>query len=253
MEIGTEEASRLATLLEYDILDSESEESFDRLAEIAADLFDAPIALVSLVDGYRQWFKSRVGLSIHETPREGSFCEQTIRERDIMVVTDALRDRRFAGSPLVVRKPSIRFYAGAPLLNGDGHALGTICIMDRRARRTLSVREKRLLQALASMVMEQIEIRRLVREARASLQRIGRLSRATGMSDAQRWDAAQAETRAAQGALRAVQILSQRPPRKHGRLGAPASGVAATGRRGAVRGGTGAAARVRRSDRRRQG
>lgn len=251
MEIGTEEASRLATLLEYDILDSESEESFDRLAGIAADLFDAPIALVSLVDGYRQWFKSRVGLSIQETPREGSFCAHTIQGRDILVVTDAAKDRRFAASPLVARRPSIRFYAGAPLVDGDGHALGTICIMDRRARRALSAREKRLLQSLAAMVMEQIELRRLVREAKASLQRIGKLARATGSGEAQRWEAVQAEARSAQGALRALQATGSRTPRKHGRLAA-GSAVPATGRRRPVRGGTAAAVRVRRNDRRHQ-
>src|SRR5260221_1416140 len=197
MEIGTEEATRLATLMEYDILDSESEEAFDRLAEIAADLFDAPIALVSLVDGYRQWFKSRVGLATQETPREWAFCAHTIQGSDVFVVPDMAKDRRFATNPLVTKKPSIRFYAGAPLLNPEGHALGTICVMDRRARRTLSVREKRLLQALAAMVMEQIELRRYLREAKGGLQRIGRLAAAgakvAGAADGKRWEAAQGE------------------------------------------------------------
>jgi GAF domain-containing protein len=214
MEIGTEEASRLATLMEYDILDSAAEAPFDRLVEIAADLFQVPIAAVSLVDGYRQWFKSRVGWTAQESPRKWAFCEYTIRGDDVFVVADAAKDRRFAANPLVTKAPSIRFYAGAPLLTGDGQALGTICVMDRRARRVLSAREKRMLQLLAAMVMEQIEIRRHVREARATVQRAMRLAGAK--------TPAHGECQKALQSLRAVQDLASRASRKHARLITPA-------------------------------
>jgi len=226
MEIGTEEASRLATLIEYDILDSGAEEPFDRLVEIAADLFQAPIAAVSLVDGYRQWFKSRVGWTAQESPRKWAFCEHTIRGADVFVIADAAKDRRFAGNPLVTKAPSIRFYAGAPLLTGTGHALGTICVMDRRARRRLSAREKHMLQQLAAMVMEQIEIRRHVRAAKATIQRAMRLAGAKSP--------AHGECQKALQSLRAVQALAPRAARKHARLITPSQ--AAPRRRGRLNG-----------------
>jgi GAF domain-containing protein len=210
MEISPEEAARLATLLEYDILDSEAEEAFDRLAEIATDLFQVPMAAVSLVDGYRQWFKSRVGLPLQETPREFAFCGHAIRGDRVFVVPDAAKDRRFADNPLVVKQPAIRFYAGAPLLTAEGQALGTICVMDRRARRPLSPREKRMLQKLAAMVMEQIELRRHVNAARASVQRALRLAGARSP--------AYLECQRALRALRAAQALAVRASRKRGRL-----------------------------------
>ena len=213
MEIGTEEASRLATLMEYDILDSAAEAPFDRLVEIAADLFQVPIAAVSLVDGYRQWFKSRVGWTAQESPRKWAFCEHTIRGKDVFVIADAAKDRRFAGNPLVTKAPSIRFYAGAPLLTSAGHALGTICVMDRRARRQLSAREKRMLQHLASMVMEQIEIRRCIGDAKASVQRAMRLAGAKSP--------AHGECQKALQSLRAVQDLALRASRQHARLITP--------------------------------
>jgi len=213
MEITAEEAARLATLLEYDILDSEAEEAFDRLAEIATDLFQVPMAAVSLVDGYRQWFKSRVGLPLQETPREFAFCHHAIRGDRVFVVADAARDRRFAANPLVIKEPAIRFYAGAPLLTADGQALGTICVMDRRVRRPLSPREKRMLQKLAAMVMEQIELRRHVNRVRASVQRALRLAGARSP--------AHAECQKALKALRDLQALAARAGRQRARLITP--------------------------------
>jgi GAF domain-containing protein len=258
MEIGTEEASRLATLIEYDILDSEAEEPFDRLAEIAAVLFQVPIAAVSLVDGYRQWFKSRVGWAVDEWPRKGGFCEHTIQGDAVLVVADAAKDRRFSTNPLVTKAPSIRFYAGAPLLTAGGQALGTICIMDRRARRQLSPREKRMLQHLAAMVMEQIEIRRHVRAAKSTVQRAVRLA------GAKRADVklVQAECQKALQSLRAVQAApriarkrarlitpDEATPRRRSRVGVSGAGANGAGATGA---GANGAAATRRAERRRR-
>jgi GAF domain-containing protein len=238
MEIGTEEAARLATLIEYDILDSEAEEAFDRIAAMAADLFQVPIAAVSLLDGYRQWFKSRVGWSVQELPREHVFCAHTIRGQGVLVVADAAKDRRFAASPLVTKAPSIRFYAGAPLLTSAGQALGTIFVMDRRARRLLTAREKRTLQQLAAMAMEQIELRRLVRTAKAGVQRALRLAGAKSP--------AYAECQKAMQALRELQALAVRTARKRTRVITPDKVLA---RR---RGQPGGAAAERRAERRRR-
>lgn len=243
MEIGTEEASRLATLIEYDILDSESEEPFDRLAEIAAVLFQVPIAAVSLVDGYRQWFKSRVGWKTQEWPRKGTFCEHTIQGEGVFMIADAAKDRRFSSSPLVTKAPSIRFYAGAPLLTDEGQALGTIFVMDRRARQ-LSPREKRMLQHLAAMVMEQIETRRHVREAKSIIQRAVRLSGTKGADLKQ----VHAECQKALQSVRAVQSAVLRVSRKRARLITPDE--VAPRRRS--RAGTGATAATRRAERRRR-
>src|SRR5215470_1355894 len=119
MELGAEEASRVATLVKYNIMDTDAEEPFDRLAEIAAELFDVPIAYVSLVDGYRQWFKSKVGLSAQEMPRDWAFGARTIARKEVVVIADAAKDPEFAdGGP--AGAPSVRFFAGAPLLTAEG-------------------------------------------------------------------------------------------------------------------------------------
>jgi len=149
------EAERLAALRELSLLDSAPDERFDRLARLAAGLLEVPVSLVSLVDRDRQWFKSRVGTLLTETPRDVSFCAHAILEREPMVVPDALEDERFAHNPIVAGPPHVRFYAGCPLTLPDGHALGTLCVMDTRPR-SFSERQLGLLRDLADMVEEEL-------------------------------------------------------------------------------------------------
>lgn len=128
------EASRLQALRSLNVLDMRSEERFDRLTRLAKRLFDVPIALVSLVDENRQWFKSYVGLKVRETPRDISFCGHAILGSAIFLINDTKIDERFADNPLVLNEPYIRFYAGCPLRSFDGSALGTLCLIDTRPR-----------------------------------------------------------------------------------------------------------------------
>jgi len=128
------EAIRLKALRSLNVLDTPSEERFDRLTRLASRLFDVPIALVSLVDEDRQWFKSSVGLGASETPRDISFCGHAILGSDIFLINDTEKDERFADNPLVLDEPYIRFYAGCPLKFLDGSTLGTLCIIDTRPR-----------------------------------------------------------------------------------------------------------------------
>jgi len=125
---------RVDALHRLNVLDTPAEERFDRLTRLAKKLFDVPIALVSLVDENRQWFKSKDGLDASETPRDISFCGHAIYEDDLLVINDARLDERFSDNPLVVGGPNIRFYAGYPLRDQDGHALGTLCLIDRQPR-----------------------------------------------------------------------------------------------------------------------
>ncbi|MFT5390936.1 MAG: hypothetical protein ACI8PT_001127 [Gammaproteobacteria bacterium] len=129
-----QELSRVAALKSLSVLDTPPEERFDRLTRIARQVFDVRIALVSLVDENRQWFKSKVGLDVDETSREVSFCSHAILGDKTMVVPDASKDERFANNPLVVDEPHIRFYAGCPLRGPDGHRLGTLCLIDSNPR-----------------------------------------------------------------------------------------------------------------------
>ena len=145
------EDRRLQALRHLQVLDSPPEGRFDRYTRIAAQLFDVPIALVSLVDHDRQWFKSRHGLDVSETPREMAFCAHAILERAVLQVPDALLDDRFADNPLVTGPPRVRFYAGAPLAVDDGSLVGTLCLIDRRARQ-LAPAQLALLRDLADLV-----------------------------------------------------------------------------------------------------
>ena len=163
--IPDDELERLAALRRYDILDTLPEQVYDDLTSLAARLCGTPIALVSLVDAERQWFKSRFGLEPVETDRAYSFCAHAIVAGEMFVVPDARQDDRFSGNPLVTSAPDIRFYAGAPLLSSDGHALGTLCVIDRRPRR-LKDQDLELLRALGRMVMSQIELRLHIAERR---------------------------------------------------------------------------------------
>ena len=156
---GDRELFRLAALDGLQILDTPPEAAFDALTRLAADSFDVPIALISLVDDRRQWFKSRVGLAATHTAREHAFCGHAIAHPgDVMIVTDATQDARFAGNPLVTGEPSIRFYAGAPLVTSTGHALGTLCVIDNKPR-TLTPAQVTQLRLLADRVVDQLEAR----------------------------------------------------------------------------------------------
>ncbi|MGR9089074.1 MAG: GAF domain-containing protein [Gammaproteobacteria bacterium] len=144
------ECARLATLQGLNILDRAPEERFDRLARLARRLFDVPIALVSLVAENRQWCKSSDGLDALETPRNISLCGHAILGHDVFIVPGATKDLCFAGNPLVVGKPHVRFYAGCPLRAGNGQALGTLCLIDRVPRQ-FGADDVRSLQDLAAM------------------------------------------------------------------------------------------------------
>lgn len=159
------EADRLAALQSYGILDTDFEESFDRITRLAANLFDTPISLVTLVDEKRQWFKSVVGFDIRETSRDVAFCSHAIRGNDVFVVADAERDERFCTNPLVTGDPKIRFYAGAPLNTREGFSLGTICVIDRVAREPLDAERVQALQDFSGLVVELLETRRIGRRA----------------------------------------------------------------------------------------
>ena len=156
------EAARVAALNRYAILDTEPEESFDDLVTLAAHVCKTPIALLSLVDDHRQWFKSKVGVEIRETPVEYSFCAQAIKQSELFIVPDTLNDARFRENPLVVNEPHVRFYAGAPLINEDGYALGTLCVVDRQPRE-LDDAQKDALRALRGLALRQMELRRNLR------------------------------------------------------------------------------------------
>ncbi len=154
-----DEERRLATLGRYGVLDTPPEQAFDDLTRLAAQVLGTPIALVSLIDRDRQWFKSRVGIEVCSTPRDMAFCAHAIHGDDVMVVEDALQDPRFANNPLVTGDPFIRFYAGAPLIADDGLALGTLCVIDRQPRR-FDATQRETLALLARQVMAQLTLHR---------------------------------------------------------------------------------------------
>jgi GAF domain-containing protein len=158
--IPDNEAERLAALREYHILDTAAEQTYDDITALAAYLCEVPIAMISLVDESRQWFKSRLGLNERETPRDVAFCAHAILQSEPLIVRDALKDSRFSDSALVTRSPHIRFYAGFPLTSPEGFALGTLCAIDRRPRQ-LSAEQKTAMQALARQVMALLELRRV--------------------------------------------------------------------------------------------
>jgi len=162
------DAARVAALEKYAILDTEPEQAFDDLTLLASYVCKTPIALISLVDEDRQWFKSKIGLSVSETPRQVAFCSVAIQHPDVMVVPDTLQDERFRDNPLVLSEPRIRFYAGAPLINEDGYALGTLCVIDQTPRQ-ITQDQKEALQALSRLVLAQLEFRRNLRLLKEAL------------------------------------------------------------------------------------
>ena len=157
--IPANESERLAALQRYKVLDTLPEREFDDLTLLAADICDTPIALVSLVDRDRQWFKARVGIDAAETLRDISFCGHVVADRSTLVVPDATQDIRFADNPLVAGEPDIRFYAGAPLVTPDDHVLGTLCVIDRKPKK-LTPQQVERLEALSRMVVSHLELRR---------------------------------------------------------------------------------------------
>ncbi len=169
MADGTAEDVRLAALRGLGLLDTDDELRFDRFTRLAAALFKAPIALVSLVDERRQWFKSCIGLDIRETPREQAFCDFTIRGADVLIIADAAADLRTANNPLVLGPPRIRFYAGAPLRLKDGSAIGTLCVIDTAPRAGVAAVDLEALADLAQLVVDEIETSAVTRAREMAL------------------------------------------------------------------------------------
>jgi len=152
--MAADEATRLAALAASGLVDSPSEERFDRIVRLASMATDSPIALVSLLTARRQWFKARIGLGPQQTPREWAFCSHAILQDQPFVVEDAASDARFSGNPLVLADPHIRFYAGVPLRDAGGNAMGTLCVIDREPRKLRSSELQALLDLAAIATAE---------------------------------------------------------------------------------------------------
>lgn len=167
-----QEAARLEALHALDILDTAADQRFDRLTALAADLFEVPVAVVSLVDENRQWFKSACGLDAKETPRDISFCAHAILEEAILVIEDAKLDPRFAQNPLVVGPPFVRFYAGVILRTATNLPLGTLCIAGSTPRK-LDRASRRRLFALGQLVEQEIDHHHDLRSLRALMSKTG--------------------------------------------------------------------------------
>lgn len=176
------EERRVRALRNLDILDTPPEASFDRIVRLASSMLQTPIALVSLVDADRQWFKARHGLDASETPREHAFCAHAIVGHDTMVVPDATADPRFEANPLVLGEPFIRFYAGAPM-TVDGQVLGTLCVIDRRPR-SLTNEQRAILEDLAAVAEQTIRLRR---DADRAARNAGLLALAADLADVGHW------------------------------------------------------------------
>lgn len=158
------ETQRLKALRSYEILDTLAEQAYDDITKLAAHLAATPIALISLVDEQRQWFKSKIGVTASETPRDVAFCAHAILTPDHpLVVEDATVDPRFADNPLVTGEMGVRFYMGVPLVTPEGHAIGTLCVVDRKAREPTR-QQLELMEALARQVVTQLELRRHIAE-----------------------------------------------------------------------------------------
>ena len=167
--IPPNEEGRLWILRLYRVLDTAAEKSFDDLTQLAAAICQCPISLISLVDEKRQWFKSRVGLEVSETPRAVAFCAHAIHQPDLFVVENTLEDERFIDNPLVQSEPFIRFYAGAPLNVHAGEALGTLCVIDTKPRKLTPFQENAL-KVLRHAVVTQLELRRALDDLRVAEQ-----------------------------------------------------------------------------------
>ncbi|MGB1779565.1 MAG: GAF domain-containing protein [Longimicrobiales bacterium] len=163
-----DEVARLSVLNDLSILDTRPERPFDLITEMARDVFDVPMVAISLVAEHRQWFKSTVGLCASQTPREHAFCNYTITAEEDFEVLDATEDARFADNPLVTGAPHIAYYCGVPIM-AKGRRLGALCILDRKTRAALNEVERRILNGMAEQVGREIESRRVLRQALATL------------------------------------------------------------------------------------
>ncbi len=162
------EAERLDALRDHGILDTVAEADFDDIARIAAHVCNVPIAMISFIDAHRQFFKAEIGLGLREIPRDASICAHAIRQPDLMVVPDLAADPRFSRSGFLTAVPAARFYAGAVMETADKLPLGTVCVLDTKPRQGLSAAEAQALRALARQVIAQLELRSLLRMAKAS-------------------------------------------------------------------------------------
>lgn len=175
----THEVLRLQALQDHQILDTPDHPAFDAITRAAELAFDVPVTVISLVAKHRQWFKSCIGLDVRSTPRDISFCTHAIGQTDVFIVRDALQDERFKDNPLVTGAPHIRFYAGTPLIDQEGFALGTLCVIDREPRK-FTVRDANLLKALGQCAITALTVHsqgellkradRLLRQRSAALQ-----------------------------------------------------------------------------------
>ena len=163
--LPSDEAKRLQALHDYRILDTPPEIAFERLTALAAKLFEAPIALISLIDSERQWIKACFGIDVEQTERQHSFCTHTILSNEVMIVPDATQDSRFNQNPFVIGTPHIRFYAGAPLPTEDGHNIGSLCVLDTVSR-PFDDEQRAMLIHLADIVMDELVLHRAARELR---------------------------------------------------------------------------------------
>ena len=172
--LPSNEVERLEALKEYHILDTGTDQSYDDITILAAHICKVPIAMISLVDEVRQWFKSRLGVEQQQTPREVAFCAHAILRNEPFIVADATKDRRLADSALVTGEPHIRFYAGIPLINPEGLVLGTLCVIDRQPRR-LTAAQQSALRALSRQVMALLELRRVSTHLAEALDHVKKL------------------------------------------------------------------------------
>jgi excisionase family DNA binding protein len=168
--IALNEGQRLVALERAGLLDTAPEEAFDRLTWLAAEALKAPVSLIAMLTPSRQWFKSRVGLSLAETPRSWAFCNYTIMQKDVFVVEDLTSDARFAQNPAVAGEPGFRFYAGSPILDGEGFPVGSLCVLDYESR-SLSPREEQILSSLAALGSAEVRLRKTEQELRDAVRK----------------------------------------------------------------------------------
>ena len=229
--VAPRERQRLETLREYRLLDTGPEPAFDRVTKLVSDLFDAPIALISLVDEGRQYFKSAHGLDVSETSRDISFCRHVVMGEEPLIVTDVSADPRFRDNPLVTGDPFIRFYAGVPLRAYNGAILGTLCAIDRKERAPLNMREIERLQDFAAIVMAEADLRRAVVERDEARRMLERALDFSGIATWQldpvtggmHWHGAAAELFGADyetALARADDVLARMPPEDRDRVSA---------------------------------